>query len=560
MHKIFLNKNIFIVFNAKIKTMEIERLILKACLKNAYKHEGKCILKSVVSSLIGENPEIKKDLKNLMPKINELIKYVNSLSFDQIEVMVKKEFPEILEEKPKCQEKELELSNVSENVIVRFSPNPSGPLHLGHSRVAILNDYFAKKYKGKFILRLEDTDPKRVLSEAYDMILDDLNYLEIKVDNVVIQSDRFKIYYNYCEELIKKGFAYVCNCDPVEFRKNRDLGIECSCRSRDIEENLELWEKMKIGEIENVVVRLKTDMKHKNKSIRDFPIFRVDKTPHPRTGDRYFAYPLMNFSVPIDDYLLGITHIIRGKDHILNTEKQKYIYKYFGWKEPTFIHIGILKIEGIPLSTSKMYEGINSGIYSGWDDIRLGTLKAMKKRGIKSESIREFILKFGLSQRDITVPVDDLYKINKRLIDKEAIRLFSVFDPVKIIVKNCPKTVCKHKLYVDREEYNYIKVREGINEFYIEKDELFDEIRLKDLFNIKRIKDNIFEFNGFELKKGLKKVEWLLEGCFREYTLVDKKNKERKIFVEDVDFDCYAQLERKFYVHKIGGKLYYCHE
>ena len=539
--------------------MEIEKAILKACLKNAYKHEGKCVLKSVISNLIGENPGIKKDLKNLIPKINETIEYVNSLSFDQIENLVKKEFSEILEEKQKSQEKELELPNVSEKVVVRFSPNPSGPLHLGHSRVATLNDYFSKKYKGKFILRLEDTDPKRVLSEAYDMILDDLNYLGVNVDDVVIQSDRFEIYYKYCEELIKKGFAYVCECDPEEFRKNRDLGLECPCRSRDIEENLELWEKMKTGEIENVVVRLKTDMKHKNKSIRDFPIFRIDKTPHPKTGDKYFAYPLMNFSVPIDDYLLGITHVIRGKDHILNTEKQKYIYKYLGLKEPVFIHIGILKIEGIPLSTSKMYDGIKSGVYSGWDDIRLGTLKALKKRGIKSESIREFMLKFGLSQRDITVPVDDLYKINKRLIDKEAIRLFSIFDPVKIIVKNCPKTVCKHKLFVDKDKYNEININEGENEFYIEKDELLDEMRLKDLFNIKRIKDNIFEFNGFELKKGLRKIEWLLDGHFKEYVLVDRENIEKKIYVEDVIFDEYAQLERKFYIHKIGNKLYYCH-
>jgi glutamyl/glutaminyl-tRNA synthetase len=220
----------------------------------------------------------------------------------------------------------------------------------------------------------------------------------------------------------------------------------------------------------------------------------------------------------------------------------------------------ILKIEGIPLSTSKMYDGIQRGEYSGWDDIRLGTLKALKKRGIKSESIREFMLKFGLSQRDITVPVDDLYKINKRLIDKEAIRLFSVFNPIKIIVKGCPKTICKHKLYVDKEKYNEIEIKEGINEFYIEKEELTDEMRLKDLFNIKRIKDNVFEFNGFEIKKSLSKVVWLLDGCFKEYVLVDKENMEKKIYVEDVIFDEYAQLERKFYVHKIGNKLYYCHD
>ncbi|ADG13488.1 glutamyl-tRNA synthetase [Methanocaldococcus infernus ME] len=441
----------------------IEEKIRELAIKNAEKY-GKAQVKAVLGMFLSQNKEYREKVNEIKPIVEKIVEEVNK-SF-----------------KGKRRGRELELPEVEDKVILRFAPNPSGPLHIGHARVAVLNDYFAKKYGGKFILRFEDTDPKRVLSEAYDMIREDLDWLNVKIDEEVIQSDRLKIYYKHGEELIKMGKAYVCECPPEEFRELRNKGIACPCRDREVEENLELWEKMLNGELENVVVRLKTDIKHKNPSIRDFPIFRVEKEKHPRV--EAFVYPLMNLSVAVDDHLLEITHVLRGKDHLVNTEKQKYIYKYFNWEMPKFIHYGILKIEDTVLSTSKIYEGIKEGIYEGWDDVRLGTLRALRRRGIKPEAIYRIMLDIGIKQADITFSWKNLYAINKELIDKEAKRFFFVWNPVKMLVEGSEEREVKIRLHPEV-DYGY-RVLKFKGSAYVVRDEMEEGrfYRLMELFNV----------------------------------------------------------------------------
>lgn len=224
-------------------------------LRNAIKYNGKANPKAVLGIFLSENPEYRSKAKEVMPIVEKVVEEVNKLSLDEI----KKKLEELGEDVKKKEKKEkgLELPNVKDKVVMRFAPNPSGPLHIGHARAAVLNDYFVKKYGGKLILRLEDTDPKRVLPEAYDMIKEDLDWLGVKVDEVVIQSDRIELYYEYGRKLIEMGHAYVCDCNPEEFRELRNKGVPCKCRDRAIEDNLELWEKMLNGELENVAVRLK---------------------------------------------------------------------------------------------------------------------------------------------------------------------------------------------------------------------------------------------------------------------------------------------------------------
>ncbi len=493
----------------------VEEKILPIALRNAIKYNGKANPKAVLGIFLSENPEYRSKVKEIMPIVKKVVEEVNNLSLDEI----KKKLEELGEDTKKKEKKErdLELPNVKDKVVMRFAPNPSGPLHIGHARAAVLNDYFVKKYNGKLILRLEDTDPKRVLPEAYNMIKEDLEWLGVKVDETIIQSDRMEIYYEYGKKLIEMGKAYVCDCNPEEFRELRNKGISCKCRDRAIEDNLELWEKMLNGELENVAVRLKTDIKHKNPSIRDFPIFRVEKTPHPRTGDKYCVYPLMNFSVPVDDYLLGMTHVLRGKDHIVNTEKQAYIYKYFGWEMPTFIHYGILKIEDIVLSTSSMYKGIKEGLYTGWDDVRLGTLRALKRRGIKPEAIYEMMKRIGIKQADVKFSWENLYAINKELIDKDARRFFFVWNPKKLVIEGADKRVLKLRMHPDRPEFGE---RELIfdGEVYVVGDELKEGkmYRLMELFNIVVEKiDNIalakYHSDDFKIarKNKAKIIHWI---------------------------------------------------
>ncbi len=163
--------------------------------------------------------------------------------------------------------------------------------------------------------------------------------------------------------------------------------------------------------------------------MRDFPAFRIlDAPPHPKV--KAHVYPLMNFSVVADDHLLGVTHVIRGKDHIANTRRQRYIYDHFGWKVPVYRHYGRMGIEGVVLSTSQMRLGINDGTYTGWDDIRLGTLRALARRGISPEAVKNAMLAIGIGDTDISFSWDNLYAENKKIVDPMANRYFFVPDPV----------------------------------------------------------------------------------------------------------------------------------
>ncbi|MCQ6253996.1 glutamate--tRNA ligase [Methanocaldococcus sp.] len=548
----------------------MKKKILAIALKNAINHNGKANPKAVLGRFLAENPEYRKKAKEVLQVVEKVVKEIENLSINDMKKMLK-DLGVNVEEKGR-KEKDLELPNVKDKVVMRFAPNPSGPLHIGHARAAVLNDYFVKKYGGKLILRLEDTDPKRVLPESYDMIKEDLDWLGVKVDEIVIQSDRMEIYYEYGKKLIEMEYAYVCECEPEEFRKLRNKGIPCKCRERSVEENLDLWEKMLNGEIENVAVRLKTDIRHKNPSIRDFPIFRIEKTPHPRTGEKYVVYPLMNFSVPIDDYLLGMTHVLRGKDHIVNTEKQSYIYKYFNWKMPEFIHYGILKIEDTVLSTSSIYKGIKEGLYSGWDDVRLGTLRALRRRGIKAEAIYEIMKRIGIKQADVKFSWENLYAINKELIDKDARRFFFVWNPKKLVIENAKKRILNLRMHPDRPEFGK---RELIfdGEVYVVGDEIEEGkmYRLMELFNIvvEKINDIIkakYHSDDFKIarKNKAKIIHWIpIKDSLKVKVLMPTGEIKEGFAEKDfkiVNVDDIVQFERFGFVRvdKKGNKKIIC--
>jgi len=466
----------------------LKEIIYKYALKNALDY-GKADSKAVLGKVLAELPELKSRIKELLPQVEDIVKEVNSLSIKEREKNIKKYEFSVKEKR----EKTLPPLSKTKNVVLRFAPNPSGPLHLGHSRAAVLNDEYAKRYNGKLILRFEDTDPTRVDLDAYDMIKQDLEWLGVTTHKTVIQSDRLEIYYRYAEKLIKKGHAYVCTCNPKEFQKLRVLKRICNCRNNEIELNLERFEKMftAYGEGE-AVVRLKTDMNLADPSMREFPIMRISGFPHPRVGDCR-VYPLMNFSVTIDDHLDGLTHVLRGKDHIANTEKQKFIYKYLGWTPPEFIHYGRLKIEGVALSTSDIREGIKKGEYSGWDDIKLGTLKALKRRGIQPEAVRQAMIDIGVKMADINFSWENLYAFNRSFIDAKSNRYFFVFNPKELIVKGCKGKKVKAPLHPDYPDRGSrvisITSEQGECRLYITKQD-FDNlkegntVRLMEAFNI----------------------------------------------------------------------------
>ncbi len=426
---------------------EIMELILKYALINAYTHKGgKANPKAVIGKVLGENPELREKAREIVPLVNEVVEEVNSLSLEEQEAKLREIYPEFFEEKEEKkggEKKGLPPLPKAEKgkVVTRFAPNPpDGAFHLGNARAAILSHEYARMYDGKFILRFDDTDPKVKRPEPifYEWIKEDLEWLGFKIDEIHIASDRLEIYYDYAEKLIKMGKAYVCTCPPEKFRELRDKGIACPHRDEPVEAQLERWRKMLNGEYKEgeAVVRIKTDLNHPNPAVRDWPALRIIDNPnHPRTGNKYRVWPLYNFASAIDDHELGVTHIFRGQEHAENETRQRYVYEYFGWEYPVTVHHGRLSIEGVILSKSKTRKGIEEGKYLGWDDPRLGTIRALRRRGIRPEAIRELIIEVGLKRSDTTISWDNLAAINRRIVEPIANRYFFVADPIPMYIE-----------------------------------------------------------------------------------------------------------------------------
>jgi len=407
--------------------MEIKKeIILAYALKNAVEHNGKAIVGSVISSLF--NHGLTKDkVKNIMPFVNEILKEVNSMPFEK----QKKEFEKlesIVGHRPE-REGLQELPNaIPEKVVLRLAPYPSGALHIGNAKTYLLNALYAEKYKGKLLLIIDDTigsEEKQIVKSAYKLIPEAFDWLKVKYEKPIIyKSDRLEIYYKYAEELIKKEKAYVCYCSQEKLRENRAGGIECEHRGQTAEQALKEWKKMFSLRQGEAVLRIKTSMQNKNPAFRDRVLFRISEREHPRVGKKYKLWPMLEFSWAIDDYLLGITHIVRGKDLMIESEMEKFIWDIFKWKHPVLVHAGMVKIEGMgaKISKSKAQKEVASGEFSGWDDPRTWSVQSLRKRGFQPEVIRKFIEDIGLNQNDISVPIEILYSINRKIVHDIAIK------------------------------------------------------------------------------------------------------------------------------------------
>jgi len=394
--------------------MDLKEEIYAFVLQNAVKHKGKAQAGAIVGKILGDKPELKSQLKDIRKQINEIISKVNSMKLDEQEQELVKVAPGLLEEKQEEKPRELpELLNILNKPIFRFAPSPSGPMHIGHVFYMLLNAEYSKKYNGEFILRIEDTNSENIDPNAYELLEQDGIWATSgKIDKIVVQSDRLEAYYNYAIKAITKGFAYVCTCSSEKFKILVDKGQACPCRDNTPEDNLTKWNNMFTTYKEgDAVLRIKTDLKHKNPAIREWPAFRINDAEHPRTGKKYRVWPLMNFSTTVDDHDFEITHVIRGKDHIVNVERQKFLYSYFNWKLPEFYHLLRINFTDLKISASAFRKGIEEGKYTGWDDIRLPTLLALKRRGILPEAFRRFVIEIGMSKRDKTVAYDEFMKL-----------------------------------------------------------------------------------------------------------------------------------------------------
>jgi glutamyl-tRNA synthetase len=514
--------------------MDYKKTITKLALENAMKFKGKANPGALVGAIIKNHPEAKDDMQSLQSQIKEIVENINKLTIEEQEKKLLEINPDYYKEQEKKEQKnksvndelkELDKVDLKKGVIMRFAPSPSGPMHIGHAITGGLTALYVKKYGGKFILRIEDTNSDNIDMDAYKLLPEDAKWIFGNVTDVWIQSDRMEIYYKYIEKLLNLDTIYVCTCSQEKFKEFADASKDCPCRNNSIKENTLRWKEMfdknngfKEGE---VVIRFKSGMQDKNPAMRDFPLARINDSNHPRQGLKYRVWPLMNLCVTVDDIEAGMTHIIRAKDHADNAKRQEKIYQALGIgdKFPQTYFLGRYNFEGLEISCSKTKARIKSGDFWGWDDIRVPFLQALKRKGYQPESLLKYTKLTGLSQVDKTIPGEEFFKVinsfNKEIIDPKAKRFFMISDPVKIKIINAKPQ--KLKLQMHPENNLGIRELDLTDEFLISNNDCKDfennqVYRLMDCLNFKK-SFNEYSFDSIDYEtfkeKGKKIIHFL---------------------------------------------------
>ena len=333
-------------------------------------------------------------------------------------------------------------------VVTRFPPEPNGYLHIGHAKSIILNSGLAKEYGGQFNLRFDDTNPTKEKSEFVDSILEDVKWIcvDLDMEHVFYASDYFDMMYECAVKLIKKGKAYVCDLSADEIREYRgtlkEPGKNSPYRDRTVEENLDLFERMKNGEFEDgsKVLRAKIDMSSPNINMRDPVIYRVARMSHHRTGDKWCIYPMYDFAHPIEDTVEGVTHSICT----LEFEDHRPLYDWVVNEidmenKPRQIEFAKLYLTNVVTGKRYIKKLVEDGIVDGWDDPRLVSIAALKRRGFTPESIRMFIELSGISKAQSSSDYAMLEYCIREDLKMKRPRMMAVLDPVKLVITNYPE-------------------------------------------------------------------------------------------------------------------------
>ena len=488
--------------------MNIDEAIEKYALENAVHYGGKANPGAVIGHLIKELPEVKSDMKALAKKVNEKIKEINKLGVDKQKKLLEEKYPEMLVEKEHEEHDIFAFLGIKEGdkIITAFPPGPEKYPHIGHAKALLLNYLLAKRYKGKFILRFEDTNPTLVKKEFYDIMLDNFNWLGAEWDELQYASDNMKLFYEMSEKVIKSGNAYMCDCPVETIRKNRLKGAGCECRNKTQKQNLEEWKKFPKAKAESAVLRLKIDLKHQNTTMRDPVIFRIINVPHARLGNKFRVWPNYDFQNAIMDGYYGITHRLRSKEFEMRSELQGYIQKLLGLANTITYEFARFNLVGVPSSGRIIREMIAKEELIGWGDPSLATIVALRRRGFTPEAIKNFVISTGITKSEATMTWDDLIVHNRRILDEKADRYFFIAEPVKVTIKNAPEHEVELNLHPElRKGGRKFKVRE---EFYfskadyeaLTKDKKGELCRLMDCLNFVK-KGNDFVFDSHEYLK-----------------------------------------------------------
>ncbi|GAA5955820.1 hypothetical protein JCM3765_001862 [Sporobolomyces pararoseus] len=424
---------------------------------------------------------------------------------------------------------------VKGQVVTRLPPEPSGYLHIGHAKAAVLNQYFAKMYEGKFLIRFDDTNPSKEKAEFEQSIIEDLSLLGVHADSSSYTSDYFDQLQQYCVEMIKKGKAYADDTEQEVMRDQRMNGIPSARRDSSVEESLARFAEMALASPEGKrwCIRAKISYSDPNKAMRDPVIYRVNELPHHRTGTKYKIYPTYDFCCPIVDSIEGVTHALRTNEYRDRNPQYYWMLEALGLRRVEVWDFGRLAFVYTLLSKRKLKWFVEENHVKGWDDPRFPTVRGIRRRGMTIEAITQFMLLQGPSQAFLNLEWDVIWNLNKKVIDPVAPRFVALekqnLVPVKIIggegkpaqgqveIKELPKHKKNDQVGTKKTHYSETIFVEQADAASFAQDE---ELTLMDWGNafvrsIKKSSTGTIESLEMELnlsgdfKKTKKKVTWL---------------------------------------------------
>jgi glutamyl-tRNA synthetase len=522
---------------------EIIKLAEVVILRNALDYNGKARLDSVISKVLGSKPEIKTQIKIIMPKVKEILEYINSLSIQEQRNLLIIKFPQSLEPKKAIEKSESQLPPLINaelgKVITRFPPEPNGYPHIGHAKAAVIDEEYAKMYSGKLILRFDDTNPLNEKIEFYEAIMEGISWLNIIPDLIKNTSDDIYLLHSYGKKLIDKNGAYICTCDQTTIHDLRSKGLSCQCR-KDSENILENSDKIFNGHYHHneAIIRFKGNMNSNNTAMRDPTLFRIIESSHPKIGEKVILWPTYDFAAPIEDSIDGVTHAFRTKEYELRNELYRQILNILDLRVPEVIEFSRLEFEGLPVSKRKLKPLVEEKIVEGWSDPRLPTLMGLKRRGFTPEAIRRFVLSLGITLSETKPSIEILESFNRKIIDSQSKRLLFVNVPFKITIKNAEPKEAIFKNHPSLEMgYRKINVKNivFISNLDGQKLNIGMEIRLIDLYNIKISwidkdkKEGIAEYTDDIIKENIQKIQWVSEEDSINYQIL----KPNKLFIGD---------------------------
>lgn len=541
--------------------MDYEKLAKQTALENAIKFDGKANAGTVIGVLLGAHPDLKKDMQAVAKIVNKIILEVNQLNVEEQTTLLKSLGKRTI---PKKKEHGLfDFFNITnEKVITAFPPEPSKYLQLGHVKAAVLNYLLAKEHRGKFILRLDDTNPDLAKKEFYEMQVEDMEWLGLTPDKVIIASEHLEEIDDYANQLLSKGIAYFCNCPKEVMSEFRKLKKACDHQSIKSDRTVNSLN-------EGETIRLALDMTNNNTTFRDPAIYRYIDKPHAKVKQRKH-WPMYDFETAILDGKEKISHRIRGKEFELRTPLQNYLQELLELPKTNYYEIARFNIEGASTQGREIREGIQSGKYTGWDDPSLVTIASLKRRGFLADALKNFLVSTGINKSESTLTWEDLIKHNRRLLDESANRYFFVAKPVKIIIENSENKTIELNLNPNTKKGGR-KITVG-NTFYIEQED-YEKIiegkvyRLMDCINfIKKDEKLVLTPGGIEEFRKAKGLifHWVSEEHNKYEVLMPDKTLIIGIgekALSNAKIGEHVQFERYGFLRKDSAtKFYYTHK